>query len=189
MFSKCFSRLETWWNPRTRFWNEYYVIVHVEGERFLCCCLYWTVYNFIVSEHIKLACFLSLCLYQAESSIRKPVLYKTLLQIRISRKTVRQEQVQHLRHKINTKPNQRVHHRIEQVCSWIKTVYYFSVYPYWSESFIGQRLLKTSMFISRTTRANPGFKSSISHFFFSSWGANRFRGGVIAQNFLEFLGL
>ena len=50
------------------FWNKSYVVVG--GECFLCCCLYWTVYNFIVSEHIKLACFLSLCLYRASVELK-----------------------------------------------------------------------------------------------------------------------
>ena len=33
--------------------------------------------------------------------------------------------------------NQRVHHRTERACSWIETVYCFSVYTYRSESYIG----------------------------------------------------
>ena len=46
---------------------------------------------------------------------------------------------------IDAKPNKRVHHRIEQACSRIETVYVFRlfylrlVYPYRTESSIGQR--------------------------------------------------
>ena len=60
------------------------------------------------------------------------------------------------------KPNQRVHHRIERACSWIETVYSFSVYLYRTESSIGQ-LFGKIVFTSRTTRANPVLKSSISN--------------------------
>ena len=160
MFSKCFSRSETWWNSRPRFWNKSYVVV--EGECFLCCCLYWSVYNFIVSEHIELACFLSLCRYRAESSIGQRALYKTLLLNRILRKTVRQEQIQCPRHKINTKPNQRVHHRTERACSWIKT---YSVLLFCLH--ISKWKFHRAVFIIRTARANPAFKYSISNWRFS----------------------
>ena len=43
---------------------------------------------------------------------------------------------------MDTKPNQRVHHRIERACSWIETVYSFSVYLYRTESSIGQLFLE-----------------------------------------------
>ena len=62
-----------------------------------------------------------LSLYRNESSVGERTLYKTLLLIRILRKTVRQEQIQDT--KIDTKPNQRVHHRIERACSWIESVF------------------------------------------------------------------
>ena len=50
-------------------WRSYEIVRHCRRRVFFCCCLYWTVNNFIVSEHIEIACFLSLCLYRAESSI------------------------------------------------------------------------------------------------------------------------
>ena len=48
-------------------------------------------------------------------------------------KTVRLDQIQCPRDKINTKPNQRVHHRTERGCFGIETVYCFSVYTYRSQ--------------------------------------------------------
>ena len=57
----------------------------VKGECFLCRCVHWTVNSFTVSVHIELACFLSLFLYRAESSIGQRTLL--LLLIRILRKT------------------------------------------------------------------------------------------------------
>ena len=111
---------------------------------------------------MELACFLSLCLYRAESSVGQRAFYKTLLLIRILRKTVRLEQIQCPRDKINTKPNQRVHHRTERGCFWIETVYCFSVYTYRT-----QWKLHRAVFIVRTTRANPAFKYSMSNWRFS----------------------
>ena len=62
VFSKCsVSCMETW--------RSYEIVRHCRRRVFFCGCLYWTVNNFIVSEHIEIACFLSLCLYRAESSI------------------------------------------------------------------------------------------------------------------------
>ena len=78
----------------------------MEGECFLCCCLYSTVNNFIVLEHIEL---------ELELIIR--ILRDTECWTRanpVSKTQNRRE---------TTELNKRVHHRIEQACSRIATVY------------------------------------------------------------------
>ena len=106
-----------------------YVIV--EGECFLCCCLYWTLNNFIVSDHIELASvFLSICLYRAESSIAGSVQERVF--VFISR-TSRANPV--FRSSISNWRFSRVAPVSEQ--NW------------------------TNAFASRTTAANPVFKFSV----------------------------
>ena len=64
------------------------------------------------------------------------------------------------RHKIDTKPKQRVHHIIEWRCSWIETMYSFLFYPYRTESSIGQCVfffVRTSVF----AESNHQRKSSV----------------------------
>ena len=65
----------------------------MEYHCFLCRCVYPTVNNFIVSEHIEPACFLSHFI-EMKVQLGSVPFYKTLLLIRIFRKTVRQEQIQ-----------------------------------------------------------------------------------------------
>ena len=133
----------------------------MEDHCFLCCCVYPTVNNFIVSEHIELACFLSHFIeMKHESSIKERTLYKTLLLIRILRKTVRQEQIQDTKSTRNrtsvftTELNERVHE--SKQC--IPSLFTYIELKVPSGSFFGK-----SVFTSRTTRANPVLKSSISN--------------------------
>ena len=84
-----------------------------------------------------------LSLYRIESSIGERTLYKTLLLIRIFRKTVRQEQIQDTKSTRNrtsvftTELNERVHESKQCI-----GLYSFSVYLYRTESSIGQLFLE-----------------------------------------------
>ena len=85
----------------------------MEYHCFLCCCVYPTVNNF--SLRIYRTSVFPLSLYRNESSIGERTLYKTLLLIRIFRKTVRQEQIQDTKSTrkrtsvFTTELNERVH--------------------------------------------------------------------------------
>ena len=93
-----------------------------------------------------------LSLYRNESSIGERTLYKTLLLIRIFRKTVRQEQIQDTkstRKRISvftTELNERVHE--SKQC--IPSLFTYIELKVPSGSFFGK-----IVFTSRTTRANP----------------------------------
>ena len=98
---------------------------------------YWTVCNFIVSEHIELACFLSLCFYRAESSIGQRALLQNSSSnskywgklLDKSKSSVQDTKSTRNRTSVfTTGLNERV---LES-----KTVYCFSVYTYRSESSI-----------------------------------------------------
>ena len=103
-----------------------------------------------------------LSLYRNESSIGERTLYKTLLLIRILRKTVRQEQIQDTKSTrkrtsvFTTELNERVHESKQCIPSLL--TYIELKVP--SGSFFGK-----IVFTSRTTRANPVLKSSISAVF------------------------
>ena len=126
----------------------------MEYHCFLCCCVYPTVINFIVSEHIEPVCFLS---HFIEMKVQ---LYKTLFLIRIFRKTVRQEQIQDTKSTrkrtsvFTTELNERVHE--SKQC--IPSLFTYIELKVPSGSFFGK-----IVFTSRTTRANPVLKSSISN--------------------------
>ena len=101
-----------------------------------------------------------LSLYRNESSIGERTLYKTLLLIRIFRKTVRQEQIQDTKSTrkrtsvFTTELNERVHE--SKQC--IPSLFTYIELKVPSGSFFGK-----IVFASRTTRANPVLKSSISN--------------------------
>ena len=101
-----------------------------------------------------------LSLYRNESSIGERTLYKTLLLIRIFRKTVRQEQIQDTKSTrkrtsvFTTELNERVHE--SKQC--IPSLFTYIELKVPSGSFFGK-----IVFTSRTTRANPVLKSSISN--------------------------
>ena len=101
-----------------------------------------------------------LSLYRNESSIGERTLYKTLLLIRIFRKTVRQEQIQDTKltwkrtSVFTTELNERVHE--SKQC--IPSLFTYIELKVPSGSFFGK-----IVFTSRTTRANPVLKSSISN--------------------------
>ena len=101
-----------------------------------------------------------LSLYRNESSSGERTLYKTLLLIRIFRKTVRQEQIQDTKSTrkrtsvFTTELNERVHESKQCIPS-LFTYIELKVPP---GSFFGK-----IVFTSRTTRANPVLKSSISN--------------------------
>ena len=101
-----------------------------------------------------------LSLYRNESSIGERTLYKTLLLIRIFRKTVRQEQIQDTKSTrkrtsvFTTELNERVHE--SKQC--IPSLYTYIELKVPSGSFFGK-----IVFTSRITRANPVLKSSISN--------------------------
>ena len=101
-----------------------------------------------------------LSLYWNESSIGERTLYKTLLLIRILRKTVRQEQIQDAKSTQNrtsvftTELNECVHE--SKQC--IPSLFTYIELKVPSGSFFGR-----IVFTSRTTRANPVLKSSISN--------------------------
>ena len=95
-----------------------------------------------------------------ESSIGERTLYKTLLLIRIFRKTVRQEQIQDTKSTrkrtsvFTTELNERVHE--SKQC--IPSLFTYIELKVPSGSFFGK-----IVFTSRTTRANPVLKYSISN--------------------------
>ena len=99
-----------------------------------------------------------LSLYRNESSIGERTLYKTLLLIRIFRKTVRQEQIQDTKSTrkrtsvFTTELNERVHE--SKQC--IPSLFTYIELKVPSGSFFGK-----IVFTSRTSRANPVLKSSI----------------------------
>ena len=105
-----------------------------------------------------------LSLYRNESSIGERTLYKTLLLIRILRKTVRQEQIRDTKSTQNrtsvftTELNERVHE--SKQC--IPSLFTYIELKVPSGSFFGK-----SVFTSRTPRTNPVLKSSISNWRFS----------------------
>ena len=124
---------------------------------FLCCCVYPTANNFIRTYRTSV---FPLSFYRNESSVGERTLYKTLLLIRILRKTVRQEQIQDTKSTRNrtsvftTELNERVHE--SKQC--IPSLFAYSELKVPSGSFLGK-----IVFTSRTTRANPVLKSSISN--------------------------
>ena len=103
-----------------------------------------------------------LSLYRNESSVGEPTLYKTLLLIRIFRKTVRQEQIQDTKSTwkrtsvFTTELNERV--RIHESKQCIPSLFTYIELKVPSGSFFGK-----IVFTSRTTRANPVLKPSISN--------------------------
>ena len=129
----------------------------MEYHSFLCCCVYPTVNNFIRTYRTSV---FPLSLYRNESSIGERTLYKTLLLIRILRKTVRQEQIQDTKSTRNrtsvftTELNERVHE--SKQC--IPSLFTYIELKVPSGSFFGK-----VVFTSRTTRANPVLKSSMSN--------------------------
>ena len=129
----------------------------MEYHCFLCCCVYPTVNNFTSLRTYRTSVF-PLSLYRNESSIGERTL--TLLLIRILRKTVRQEQIQDTKSTrdrtsvFTTELNERVHE--SKQC--IPSLFTYIELKVPSGSFLGK-----IVFTSRTTRANPVLKSSISN--------------------------
>ena len=100
-----------------------------------------------------------LSLYRNESSIGERTLYKTLLLIRILRKTVRQEQIQDTKSTRNrtsvftTELNKRVHESkqcIPSLFTCIEPACFLSLYR--NESSIGERTLYKTLLLIRILR-------------------------------------